>query len=444
VKVDLAQGTFTMDMNTGDYTFTPTTGAAQSTVQVKFNVVDADGDVSNTSTLTLSTLNHAPVISSNGLADSASIQVIENAKIVTTVHAIDVDGPAVTYSISGGADAAQFTIDKNTGVLNFINGHTTANPLDAGKNNVYDVVVTATDDHGAKDSQAIAVQVEAAAVAVADHIYTNSSGNLTVLDQFLLNNDTDKDTSHALISVADVIPTSGQATYFDKDHLPTHGPDTHGSGWTTFNLDTDNDGGGDGYLKSGDKTGFDYTATDGAGEGAAAHVTITYTAGSTIDASADSTGAILIGTSGNETMKGGSGHDVFVTNGGSDTINGGAGFDQVALSGTATWSKNFTNVEMANTHDGEISKLTINAADVFQQSAGTVGGKDVDLFVTGDHQGTAQDTVNLNGFSSASIGSGTFTDAGTNNAHAYDLYQGTGANAGVIVAVEHDLTVNVS
>ena len=39
------------------------------------------------------------------------------------------------------------------------------------------------------------------------------------------------------VSVADVIPTSGQATYFDKDHLPTHGPDTHGSGWTTFNLD---------------------------------------------------------------------------------------------------------------------------------------------------------------------------------------------------------------
>jgi len=37
-----------------------------------------------------------------------------------------------------------------------------------------------------------------------------------------------------------------------------------------------------------------------------------------------------------------------------------------------------------------------------------------------------------------------FTDAGTNTAHTYDLYQGTGVHANVVVAVEHDLTVTVA
>ena len=39
---------------------------------------------------------------------------------VTTVTSIDVDGGAAVYSISGGADAARFTIDASTGVLSFV------------------------------------------------------------------------------------------------------------------------------------------------------------------------------------------------------------------------------------------------------------------------------------------------------------------------------------
>ena len=67
------------------------------------------------------------------------------------------------------------------------------------------------------------------------------------------------------------------------------------------------------------------------------------------------------------------------------------------------WAVYRSDVEMANLHDGAAGKLTINAADVFQQSAGTVGGKDVDLFVTGDHDGGTKDSVSLNGFSGAAI-----------------------------------------
>jgi VCBS repeat-containing protein len=444
VTVDLPEGKFVLDMDTGEYTFTPKAGVAQTDVNVTFNLIDGDGDVSNTSTLHLVPTNHAPMISTNGAGDTASTQVVEGAKVVTTVHAVDTDiNSTVSYSITGGADKGQFTIDSKTGVLSFINGHTTGAPQDAGGNNVYDVTVTATDNKGATDSQAIAVQVEAAAVAVADHVYTNSGSSVTILDQFLLGNDTDKDTAHDQLKVASAVVTAGQADFYDSN--PTHGYDTHGGGWTSINLDTVKNGNGDGFLSSGQSTGFDYTVNDGAGNSAPGHVTVTYVNSTTIDASADKGNDILIGTSQNETFKGGSGHDVIVTNGGTDKVDGGAGFDQVSLNGTQTWSANYTNVEMANLHNGQDGKLTINAADVFQQSAGTVGGKDVDLFVTGDHDATAKDAVTLTGFSGAAIATNvTFTDPGTNTAHTYDLYQGTGTHTGVIVAVEHALTVTVN
>ncbi|WP_417525529.1 SdrD B-like domain-containing protein [Marinovum sp.] len=50
----------------------------------------------------------------------------------------------IVYSIVGGADAAFFTIDPDTGELSFINAPDFENPQDAGGDNVYDVVVRAT------------------------------------------------------------------------------------------------------------------------------------------------------------------------------------------------------------------------------------------------------------------------------------------------------------
>ena len=64
-------------------------------------------------------LRHAPVITSNGAG--ASVNVAENATAVTTVTATDLDaGSTLTYSIVGGADAAKFTVDANTGALSFV------------------------------------------------------------------------------------------------------------------------------------------------------------------------------------------------------------------------------------------------------------------------------------------------------------------------------------
>ncbi len=56
--------------------------------------------------------NDAPVITSNGGGASAGLSVAENGIAVTTFTATDADLPAqtLTYSISGGADAARFSI----------------------------------------------------------------------------------------------------------------------------------------------------------------------------------------------------------------------------------------------------------------------------------------------------------------------------------------------
>ena len=99
-----------------------------------------------------------PDIVSDGGGDTASVTVWEGESIVTSVIATDADSPAVTYSITGGADAAHFTIDAASGVLSFISAPDHEAPADADGDNVYDVVVTASDG-ALTDSQTISVSV---------------------------------------------------------------------------------------------------------------------------------------------------------------------------------------------------------------------------------------------------------------------------------------------
>ena len=79
-----------------------------------------------TKTITVTSVNDAPVITSNGAGASASVAIPENTSYVTQVTATDVDLPAqtLTYDIvptasGGGADAARFTIDAGNWRLAF-------------------------------------------------------------------------------------------------------------------------------------------------------------------------------------------------------------------------------------------------------------------------------------------------------------------------------------
>ncbi len=132
-----------------------------------YTIRDLAGATSNTVTvsLTITPQNDAPIITSNGGGTTGTATVIEGNTAVTTVNAFDAEGATLTYSITGGADAALFSIDPNTGALSFISAPNLGAPNDVGADNVYDVIVQASDGT-LIDTQALAVTVTNAPVIV--------------------------------------------------------------------------------------------------------------------------------------------------------------------------------------------------------------------------------------------------------------------------------------
>ncbi len=161
---------FAIDSSTGMLSFVtapdyenPADANADNVYQV--TVQASDGSLTDTQALSISVSavnESAPVITSNGSAATASIGVAENSTAVTTVTATDADLPAATlvYSVTGGADAARFGIDSSTGVLSFLTAPDHENPVDANADNVYQVIVQASDG-SLTDTQAMSVTVTA-------------------------------------------------------------------------------------------------------------------------------------------------------------------------------------------------------------------------------------------------------------------------------------------
>ena len=113
---------------------------------------------------------------------SKVVSISENSTAVTTVTATDPDaGQTLSYSIIGGADAGKFTIGSTTGALSFVTAPNFELPTDAGGNNVYDVIVQASDGHGGIDTQAIAVTVNDVFENSAPTITSNGGGNTAAL-----------------------------------------------------------------------------------------------------------------------------------------------------------------------------------------------------------------------------------------------------------------------
>ena len=158
---------FSIDAATGALSFvsapdyeTPTDAGGDNVYDVVVQVSDGTNIDSQAIAVTVTNRNdNAPVISSNGGGANAAISIAENSTAVTTVTASDADaGATLTYSITGGADAAKFSINATTGALFFVSAPNYEAPTDAGSNNVYDVTVQVSDGTHT-DTQAIAVTV---------------------------------------------------------------------------------------------------------------------------------------------------------------------------------------------------------------------------------------------------------------------------------------------
>ena len=156
---------FTVNASTGALSFVaapnfeaPTDANADNVYQVVVSASDGSLSDSQTIAVTVANVNEAPTITSNGGGDSANITINENALAVTTVTSTDPEGVARLYSISGGTDAAKFSINATTGALAFAAAPNFEAPTDANGDNVYNVIVTASDG-SLSDSQTIAVTV---------------------------------------------------------------------------------------------------------------------------------------------------------------------------------------------------------------------------------------------------------------------------------------------
>ncbi|WP_189347855.1 DUF4347 domain-containing protein, partial [Undibacterium macrobrachii] len=156
---------FTIHPTTGVLTFTtapnfeaPTDAGGDNIYDVIITVSDGIASDSQAIAVTVTNVNEHPVITSNGGGASAGITISENQTAITTVQASDVDATtSIVYSVSG-TDAALFDINNATGALTFKNAPNFEAPADSGANNVYDIVVSASDGT-LSDTQAISITV---------------------------------------------------------------------------------------------------------------------------------------------------------------------------------------------------------------------------------------------------------------------------------------------
>ena len=134
---------FIIDTATGVLSFisAPDFEAGQTSFVVDVRADDGTNSSTQTVTVTLADANdNAPVFTSGASASAA-----ENQTAAFTATATDADaGTTLAYGLSG-ADAAWFNIDAATGVVTFIALPNFEAPGDTGGDNVYDVVVTASD-----------------------------------------------------------------------------------------------------------------------------------------------------------------------------------------------------------------------------------------------------------------------------------------------------------
>ena len=89
----------------------------------------------------------------------AAFTVDENLTLVGAVVATDAQDP-VTYALAGGVDLALFQINSSTGALSFRNAPNFEAPGDAGGNNQYNVIVSASDGTNPAVQQAITIAVK--------------------------------------------------------------------------------------------------------------------------------------------------------------------------------------------------------------------------------------------------------------------------------------------
>ena len=152
-RIDPAGGQLSFELAT-DFE-APADSDADNVYDVELQVQDSQGNSSRQMiSVEVTNENEAPLFTSNLTATIA-----ENNVQVLTISAIDPDGDAVQYNVSGGADSALFTIDPVRGFLRFASAPDFDLPGDADGDNTYVVEVSADDLNGISAQANVTVRV---------------------------------------------------------------------------------------------------------------------------------------------------------------------------------------------------------------------------------------------------------------------------------------------
>jgi hypothetical protein len=137
----------------------PADSGGDNTYVVVITATDGASNATNqTLTVTITNVNEAPTISTNGSGETHAVTQAENLTTVLTYTATDVDaGSSLSFSISG-TDAADFAINSSSGVLTFASSPDFEAPADSDTNNTY-VVVVSVSDGALSDTQTLTVTI---------------------------------------------------------------------------------------------------------------------------------------------------------------------------------------------------------------------------------------------------------------------------------------------
>jgi uncharacterized protein (TIGR02145 family) len=119
--------------------------------EITITATDADGNSDDENIIVTITNEPESANFTINAIDNVTISENESFTGVTPVLSGDTPYGTVTYSLEG-VDAHLFTIDATTGVV-FTIGHDFDQPTDADKNNVYEIIITATDSDNNTDSE---------------------------------------------------------------------------------------------------------------------------------------------------------------------------------------------------------------------------------------------------------------------------------------------------
>ena len=155
---------FAINASTGALTFktspnfeAPADAGANNVYDIVVQASDGSLSASQAVAISVTNVNEAPSVTSGGTA--TTLENVSTSTAVYTATGTDPDAnTTLAYSISGGPDAALFNINPTTGAVTFKTSPNFEAPADAGANNVYDIVVQASDG-SLSEMKAVAISV---------------------------------------------------------------------------------------------------------------------------------------------------------------------------------------------------------------------------------------------------------------------------------------------